>query len=43
VKDKLKGKAQEAKGKVTGSKTEQAKGKGNQTVGGAKRAIKKNT
>ncbi len=34
--DKLKGKVNEATGKVTGNRTKQAKGKGQQTKGGVK-------
>jgi uncharacterized protein YjbJ (UPF0337 family) len=40
MKDKLQGKLEEAKGKLTGDKSEQLKGKGRQTVGGVKQAGK---
>jgi uncharacterized protein YjbJ (UPF0337 family) len=40
VKDKLQGKFEEAKGKVTGDKGEEMKGKGRQVVGGVKQAGK---
>ena len=40
MKDKLKGKAEELKGKATGNKAEELKGKGRQQVGGAKQAVK---
>ncbi|MDQ6900020.1 MAG: CsbD family protein [Candidatus Dormibacteraeota bacterium] len=36
MKDKIKGKAEEVKGKVTGDKTEEFKGKGRQGVGDVK-------
>ncbi len=37
--DKLKGKAREAFGKVTGDKEEEAKGKGTQTKGAVKQGV----
>ena len=40
MKDKLQGKLEEAKGKLTGDKSEEVKGKGRQTVGGVKQAGK---
>lgn len=40
LKDKLQGKVEEAKGKLTGDKSEEWKGKGRQTVGGVKEAGK---
>jgi uncharacterized protein YjbJ (UPF0337 family) len=40
MKDKIQGKGEELKGKMTGSRTEQLKGKGRQMVGGAKQAAK---
>jgi uncharacterized protein YjbJ (UPF0337 family) len=40
MKDKLKGKAEELKGKVTGDRVEELKGKGRQTIGGIKQAAK---
>jgi uncharacterized protein YjbJ (UPF0337 family) len=40
LKDKLHGKIEEAKGKLTGDKSEELKGKGRQTVGGVKEAGK---
>lgn len=36
MKDKLQGKAEEVKGKVTGDKSEEAKGDARQALGGAK-------
>lgn len=38
MKDKIQGKGEELKGKVTGDKTEEAKGKGRQGVGDLKNA-----
>ena len=40
MKEKLQGKGEELKGKVTGDRVEQAKGKGRQVLGGAKQAAK---
>ena len=40
MKDKIKGKAEEIKGKLTGNRVEELKGKGRQTVGEAKRVGK---
>ena len=40
MKDKLQGKIEEVKGKLTGDKGEEWKGKGRQTVGGVKQAGK---
>ncbi len=40
MKDKLKGKAEELKGKATGDRVEELKGKGRQAVGGVKQAAK---
>ena len=40
MKDKLTGKAEELKGKVTGDKGEELKGKARQTVGGVKQTGK---
>jgi len=40
MKDKLQGKFEEAKGKLTDDKSEQLKGKGRQAVGGVKQAGK---
>jgi uncharacterized protein YjbJ (UPF0337 family) len=40
MKDKLVGKAEEVKGKVTGDKAEEMKGKARQTVGGVKQTGK---
>lgn len=40
MKDKLQGKLEEAKGKLTGNKSEQLKGKGRQMVGGVKQTGK---
>lgn len=43
MKDKAQGKLEELKGKATGSKTEELKGKGRQKVGDAKRAVRSAT
>lgn len=40
MKDKIKGKAEELKGKATGNKAEELKGKARQKVGGVKQAAK---
>ena len=40
MKDKLKGKAEELKGKATGNRVEEYKGKGRQVVGDVKQAAK---
>ena len=40
MKDKLKGKAEELKGKATGNKVEEAKGKGRQAIGDVKQTAK---
>ena len=40
MKDQVRGKAEEIKGKVTGDKKEELKGKARQTVGNAKRAFR---
>ena len=40
MKDKITGKAEEIKGKVTGDKAEEMKGKARQTVGGVKQTGK---
>ena len=40
MKDKLKGKAEELKGKATGDRVEEMKGKGRQTVGEIKQTGK---
>jgi uncharacterized protein YjbJ (UPF0337 family) len=40
MKDKIKGKAEELKGKATGNKVTELKGKGRQMVGGAKQTAK---
>jgi uncharacterized protein YjbJ (UPF0337 family) len=40
MKDQVRGKAEEIKGKVTGNKTEENKGKARQTVGNVKRAAR---
>ena len=40
MKDKITGKAEELKGKVTGDKGEELKGKARQTVGGVKQTGK---
>ncbi len=40
VKDKLKGKVEELKGKATGDRVEEVKGKGRQAVGGVKQTAK---
>jgi uncharacterized protein YjbJ (UPF0337 family) len=40
MKDKLQGKFEEAKGKITGDKSEEFKGKGRRMVGGVKQAGK---
>ncbi len=40
MKDKIKGKAEEVKGKVTGSKSEELKGKARQGVGDVKSTAK---
>lgn len=40
MKDKITGKAEEIKGKLTGDKGEEVKGKARQTVGGAKQTGK---
>ncbi|PZR85728.1 MAG: CsbD family protein [Candidatus Nephthysia bennettiae] len=39
MKDKIQGKAEELKGKVTGDKSEELKGKARQTEGGAKEKL----
>jgi uncharacterized protein YjbJ (UPF0337 family) len=40
MKDKLKGKAEELKGKATGDKLVELKGKGRQAIGGVKQTAK---
>ena len=40
MKDQVHGKAEEIKGKVTGDKVEELKGKARQTAGNAKRAVR---
>ncbi len=40
MKDKLQGKLEETKGKLTGDKAEEMKGKGRQAVGGVKQTAK---
>jgi uncharacterized protein YjbJ (UPF0337 family) len=40
MKDKLRGKFEEAKGKLTGDKSEELKGRGRQTVGDVKQTGK---
>ena len=40
MKDRLKGKAQELKGKATGNRVEELKGKGRQAVGDLKQTVK---
>jgi uncharacterized protein YjbJ (UPF0337 family) len=40
MKDKLKGKAEELKGKATGDRVEQLKGKGRQAIGAVKQTGK---
>ena len=40
MKDQVRGKAEELKGKVTGDKKEELKGKARQTAGNAKRAVR---
>lgn len=40
MKEKLQGKAEELKGKATGNRAEQLRGKGRQMVGGVKQAAK---
>ena len=40
MKDQVRGKAEEIKGKVTGDKVEELKGKARQTAGNAKRAVR---
>ena len=40
MKDKLKGKAEELKGKATGNRVEEAKGKGRQAIGSVKQTAK---
>ena len=40
MKDQVRGKAEEIKGKVTGNKGEELKGKARQTAGNAKRAFR---
>ena len=40
MKDQVRGKAEEMKGKLTGNKSEELKGKARQTVGNTKRAVR---
>jgi len=40
MKDQVRGKAEEIKGKITGDKGEELKGKARQTAGNAKRAVR---
>lgn len=40
MKEKIQGKAEELKGKATGDKLTELKGKGRQMVGGAKQTVK---
>ena len=40
MKDQVRGKAEEMKGKLTGDKSEELKGKARQTAGNAKRAVR---
>jgi uncharacterized protein YjbJ (UPF0337 family) len=40
VKDRIRGKFEEAKGKLTGDKSDELKGKGHQTVGSVKQTGK---
>ena len=40
MKDQVVGKAEEMKGKLTGDKSEELKGKARQTAGNAKRAVR---
>jgi uncharacterized protein YjbJ (UPF0337 family) len=40
MKDQVQGKAEEMKGKLTGDKSEELKGKARQTAGNAKRAVR---
>ena len=40
MKDQIRGKAEELKGKMTGDKSEEMKGKARQTAGNAKRVVR---
>ena len=40
MKDQIRGKAEEIKGKMTGDKSEEMKGKARQTAGNAKRVVR---
>jgi uncharacterized protein YjbJ (UPF0337 family) len=40
MKDQVRGKAEELKGKVTGNRSEELKGKARQKLGNAKRAVR---